>query len=98
MLRASRTGRSFRPTSLCTNWKKYKTSIGHGNLWHYTLTRFWANVLYNLQKNYHYKTFKELYDSHPNIQIGSMFNEYYSEDVLFTDYARHNWVSPNLKN
>ena len=36
---------------LCTNWKKYKTSIGHGKLWHYTLTRLWTNIIYQLQKN-----------------------------------------------
>jgi len=82
---------------LCKNWREYKTSIGHGKLWHYTLTRFWMNVLYNLQKKYNYKSFNELYNNHPNIQKGGLFKEYYSNDVLFTDYARNNWVKPNLK-
>src|SRR5438046_9672841 len=45
---------------LCKNWIKYKTSIGHGNLWHYTLTRFWINILYNLLVKNKYKNFNEL--------------------------------------
>jgi hypothetical protein len=82
---------------LCKHWKAYKTSIGHGQLWHYTLTRFWVNILLNIQRKYNYKSFDELYKSHPKIHYGSLFKEYYSEDVLFTDYARENWVKPNLK-
>jgi hypothetical protein len=81
---------------LCSNWKKYKTSIGHGHLWHYTLTRFWATVLYILLSS-HYKSFDELYKNNPQIQKGSLFKEYYSDDVLFTPHARNNWIAPNLK-
>jgi len=82
---------------LCKKWRDYKTSIGHGNLWHYTLTRFWINILYNLQNKHNYKSFDELYKSNPKIHYGSLFKEYYSDDVLFTDHARNNWVKPNLK-
>lgn len=83
---------------LCTHWKKYKSSIGHGNLWHYTLTIFWASILYILQSRKKYKSFDDLYNDNPNIQSGKLFKEYYSDDVLFNDNARNNWVKPNLKN
>ena len=82
---------------LCTNWFKYKTSIGHGNLWHYTLTRFWACILYSLQLRGKYNNFADLYEANPFIHNGSLFKEYYTDDVLFTAYARNNWVPPNKK-
>jgi len=81
---------------LCTNWRKYKTSIGHGNLWNYTLTRFWANILYNLQAKNNYKSFNILYTSNPPIHNGKLFQQYYSNEVLFSDNAKNSWVEPNL--
>lgn len=92
---------------LCTNWKKYKTTIGHGHLWNYSLTRFWATILSNLLKKYKStlklspqqswgKYFSELYDMNTEIHQGRLFEQYYSSDVIFTDEARNNWVPPNL--
>lgn len=82
---------------LCNNWRRYKKSIGHEHLWNYTLTRFWANILLNLQKKYSYKTFRELYDNNPNIHNGSLYKEFYTNDILFSQYAKDNWVPPKLK-
>lgn len=82
---------------LCKSWRRYKTSIGHGHLWHYTLTRFWGNLLHDLQKKNKYKNFSELYND-PNNQFlhsGRLFQKYYTNDVLFSDKARKQWVSPN---
>lgn len=81
---------------LCTNWKKYKQSIGHGHLWNYTLTRFWANILYNIQGKHNYKSFDELYDNNSPIHDGKFFQYYYSNEVLFSDKARTSWIPPNL--
>ena len=81
---------------LCTNWKKYKHSIGHGNLWNYTLTRFWTNILYCIQRRHKFKTFKELYDRFPKIHYGSLFKDFYSNDIIFSDRARKTWIPPNL--
>jgi hypothetical protein len=81
---------------LCTYWKKYKDSIGHGHLWHYTLTRFWINILYNIQKKHNYTSFEELYKNHTKIQSGKLFKEYYTDEILFTEYARNNWIEPNI--
>ena len=81
---------------LCTTWKKYKTSVGHEHLWNYTLTRFWINILFSLRKNDPFLTFTQLYDKNTQIQYGSFFKNYYSEDVLFSQYAKDNWVEPNL--
>ena len=79
---------------LCTNWIKYKTSIGHGNLWHYTLTRFWASIIYKLMQSY--KNFNDLYTNNPEIQSGQYFKKFYTDSILFTPYAKTNWVPPNL--
>ena len=83
---------------LCSSWRAYKTSINHGHLWHYTLTRFWMTILYDLQNKYKYQSFMELYDANPQIHNGGFFKFYYTDDVLFTPYARFNWVYPNLRN
>ena len=82
---------------LCTNWKKYKVSIGHGKLWNYSLTRFWANILNDIQQTFKYKSFAEMYDNHPQIQSGSYFKKFYS-DVVFTPEARNTWIPPDLIN
>lgn len=82
---------------LCTNWRKYKTSVGHGRLWHYTLTRFWTKILYDLMITKKYKTFHDMYTLNRYIQNGKLFEKYYTKDILFTDHARANWVTPNLR-
>ena len=81
---------------LCNSWKKYKISIGHGDRWNYTLTRFWITLLYNIQKKYNYKSFKTLYDSTPYIHSGKLFEEYYTREI-FSDQARQSWIEPTKK-
>lgn len=81
---------------LCENWKKYKNSIGHGKLWHYTLTRFWVNIINDILLVYDYPSFSELYKHHPEIHNGKLFEKYYSHDVLFSEKARNSWIPPNL--
>ena len=80
---------------LCTNWKKYKTSIGHGDKWHYTLTRFWINIISQLNETY--DSFEKMYAEVPMIQRGNLFKDYYSDDIIANQYARNNWIAPNLK-
>jgi hypothetical protein len=97
---------------LCRNWKRYKESIGHGHLWHYTLTRFWLEILHYLditsnktifikENSYstivHNDSFNHIYSSHPEIHTGRYFETYYTKNVLFTDLARNSWIEPNLK-
>jgi hypothetical protein len=78
---------------LCESWKRYKTSIGHGDKWNYTLTRFWINVLAGIQESGKYKTFNELYDNNPKIHSGKLFMEYYGNEI-FSDEAKNNWIKP----
>lgn len=79
---------------LCTNWRKYKSSIGHGNLWNYTLTRFWAHILYN--RMHECSDFHSLYNLYPEIQNGRYFQKFYTNDILFSSYAKNHWIEPNL--
>jgi len=80
---------------LCTNWKKYKTTIGHQHLWHYSLTRFWAEWIYDLMKKNKYADFEQLYNENKFLHKGSLFKMYYTDDVLFSEKARNVWVPPN---
>lgn len=80
---------------LCRHWKDYKKSIGHGHLWHYTLTRFWASVIYILDYSSEYKDFDHMYSSNTELHKGKLFLEFYTD--IFTDEARKNWVKPDKK-
>jgi len=82
---------------LCTKWKKYKTSIGHGKLWHYSLTRFWGLLLWKLYQQNSNKTFEEIYNNTSAIHQGKIFLQYYSEKRIFSQKARDQWVAPDLK-
>lgn len=80
---------------LCSNWKIYKTSIGHGHLWNYSLTRLWTEILSPLINKY--DTFDILFKSNPHLHKGRLFQEYYSNDIIFSSKAKNEWVKPNLK-
>lgn len=82
---------------LCRNWRQHKQSIGHGNLWNYTLTMFWAKLMIKLQLEHKYKTFDELYKNNPELHRGSLFREYYSDEIIFSNQARNMWIDPDKK-
>jgi len=82
---------------LMKHWKAYKTSIDHGHLWHYSLTRFWIEILYHLQQTGQYSNFDKLYSANPMIHRGKLFLEYYTPEVIFGQLARETWILPNLK-
>lgn len=65
----------------CTNWIRYKTSIGHGDLWHYTLTRFWTHILFNLVYQFNYSR-----DAATQIAYsGVLMDKYDSFEKLYDD-------------
>jgi hypothetical protein len=83
---------------LCSSWKRYKTSIGHGDKWNYTLTRFWIEILWKIQKTYNYNNFYDLYKNNINIHSGKLFQQYYGNEI-FTEKAKNGWIeSSKLKN
>ena len=82
---------------LCTHWKAYKKEIGHLNLWNYTLTRFWIEIIYTLIKKHPNKTFDEIYNQHYQIQNGKLHEIFYTNEILFgkNSIAKNVWVKPN---
>lgn len=80
---------------LCKHWKAYKTSVGHGRLWNYTLTRFWTNIIYQMMELHKGKSFEQMYDATPSVQNGSLHKKYYYDETIFSDTARNNWVAPD---
>ncbi len=85
---------------LCKNWIKYKTSIGHSELWNYTITRFFIEIIYKIISfDKHIKTFNDIWysDTYKFLQNGKLFLDYYSREKLFSEYAKNNWVEPNLR-
>jgi hypothetical protein len=83
---------------LCKSWIKYKDSIGHKDLWNYTITRFYVTLLYKLMINNNYNSFDKIWYNNNYLHDGKLFLQYYSKDKLFTEYAKNNWVEPNIKN
>jgi hypothetical protein len=85
---------------LCKNWIKYKTSIGHSELWNYTITRFFIEIIYKIMINdKEMKTFYYIWhnERYKFLQNGKLFLDYFSREKLFSDYAKNNWVEPDLK-
>eukprot|EP00698_Gefionella_okellyi_P004700 TRINITY_DN14296_c0_g1_i1.p1 TRINITY_DN14296_c0_g1~~TRINITY_DN14296_c0_g1_i1.p1 ORF type:complete len:303 (+),score=31.85 TRINITY_DN14296_c0_g1_i1:130-909(+) len=82
---------------LCSSWQRYKESIGHGHLWNYSLTRFWVELIHRQMSSAAPKTsFAELFAANADWANGSLHAKYYSQDVIFSERARKEWVPPNL--
>jgi hypothetical protein len=93
---------------LCTAWRAYKASIGHGHLWNYSLTRMWAELLWSVMPVVAASAtasgkeleggigFDALWHAHPWMRNGSLHKQYYSAAALFTPAARTGWVRPDL--
>jgi len=82
---------------LCTHWKNHEISINRADLWNYSITKFWVTVIATIQRKYKYKTFNEMYIKNLNLHNGALYKEYYSDDRIFTEYAKSNWVPPDRK-
>jgi len=84
---------------LCTRWKAYKESIGHGEKWHYTLTRFWVHIIHNLNNSSEdFPSFEAFWVKHgESIKQGSYFRNFYSDAVMMDPKARTEWTPPDLK-
>jgi len=82
---------------LCVCWNRYKNTIGHTHLWNYTLTKFWIDKINELIEKNPQMNFAEIYNKYTYLSNGNLHKEYYTNEVLFTDYARNNWIEPNLQ-
>lgn len=83
---------------LCTRWQKYKTSIGHGHLWNYTLTMFWVDIIYNIIKGQHYSIddFDSVYNKHiDTLGNSKLYEKYYTNELLFSKEARNDYIKSN---
>ncbi len=81
---------------LCVCWNKYKNTIGHSHLWNYTLTKFWIDKIYSLMLDNPQLNFAQLYNNYTFLSDGNLHKKYYTNEVLFTEKARNEWVKPNL--
>ncbi len=83
---------------LCVCWNKYKNTIGHSHLWNYTLTKFWIDKIYSLMLDNPQLNFAQLYNNYTFLSDGNLHKKYYTNEVLFTEKARNEWVKPNIIN
>jgi hypothetical protein len=85
------------------NIKKHNEWVGTQNTdtggYHETITRFWLWVARQFLKTNSYPSIAEACNALVSAEFGmSGFPfEYYSKALLFSVYARHNWVEPDLK-
>ncbi len=82
---------------LCVCWKNYKTSLGHGHLWHYTLTCFWARLIHKYMSQRPDLTFEQVYQLLPLLSNGSLYKQYYTDAYLMSPEARQKWIEPDLQ-
>jgi hypothetical protein len=81
---------------LCVKWNQYKNTIGHSHLWNYTLTKFWIQQIFSLMLNNPKMDFAQLYSNFSHLSDGNLHKKYYSNELLFSDKARKEWVNPDL--
>ncbi len=81
---------------LCMCWNKYKNTIGHRHLWNYTLTKFWVDQIFSLMLSNPQMDFAQLYTEYDYLSNGNLHKKYYSNELLFSDKARSQWVKPDL--
>lgn len=80
---------------LCTNWKKYKTTVGHGHLWNYSLTRFWVELISHARVCCgNAGGFKTIWKNNPAFHNGSLHKGFYT-DVIYSEQAKKQWVPPD---
>lgn len=86
---------------LCKNWINYKTTIGHSELWNYTITRFFIEFIYKIINNdKSMNNFNDIWycKKYEFLKNGKLFLDYYSRERLFSENAKNNFVEPDLKN
>lgn len=81
---------------LCVSWNKYKNTIGHSHLWNYTLTKFWVDQIFSLMLKTPKMNFAQLYAEYDFLSDGNLHKKSYTNEVLFSDKARSEWVEPNI--
>lgn len=82
---------------LCVKWNKYKNTIGHSHLWNYTLTKFWVDRIFSLMLNHYHMGFAELYNKYSYLSDGNLHKKYYSNELIFSEKAKNEWVLPDLE-
>lgn len=80
---------------LCVNWNKYKNTIGHAHLWNYTLTKFWIDQIHILMLKNYQMDFAQLYNRYEYLSDGNLHKKYYSNEILFSEKAKNEWVNPD---
>lgn len=80
---------------LCVCWNKYKNTIGHSHLWNYTLTKFWIDKIFSLMLSNPQMDFAQLYAKYEYLSDGNLHKKYYTNELLFSDKARKEWVNPD---
>ena len=75
---------------LCMNWK-------NNYEWNYTIIRFWATIINNINEKYYYSNFEELYKKNAEIHRETLINDYYSNDILLSSETKEKWIRPDLK-
>lgn len=80
---------------LCVCWNKYKNTIGHRHLWNYTLTKFWIDKIFSLILSNPKMDFAQLYTEYEYLSDGNLHKKYYTNELLFSDKARKEWVDPD---
>lgn len=81
---------------MCVCWNKYKNTIGHGHLWNYTLTKFWIDQVFMLMLKEPNTDFAHIYSKYNYLSNGGLHKKYYTNEILFSERARKEWIPPNI--
>ena len=78
--------------------KHFAMTLGVSDKYHETLTGFWARlVLHCIDTQPEIDDFEEFKETFPMLFTSDAMKKYYSDDVLWSDTARTQWIAPDIE-
>ncbi|GAB5490478.1 MAG: hypothetical protein Phog2KO_06930 [Phototrophicaceae bacterium] len=76
--------------------KHFALKLNVSDKYHETVTGFWARlVLHCIDERPDIDNFEQFQEAFPFLFTGDIMKKHYSDDVLWSDMARKEWVAPD---
>jgi N-formylglutamate deformylase len=77
--------------------KRFAERNNLGGLYHETITMFWVSEIYRVIPSCPAASFAEFAEKNPWLKDKNYIFSFYSEQVLYSEKARKEWVAPDIK-
>jgi hypothetical protein len=78
--------------------QQFAERVGASSKYHETITLFWAHLVYYVMQCYpEADDFEAFLALHPGLLDASLVARHYSHELLYSDAARYQWITPDLQ-